>query len=300
MSGPWTKNALAQRFSEIGFDRAEEIARRLHDLAPTPPVDGVDAVDRLLAELPRLEGPIPVRAQRPQWLFGVPRWNTLPALASSLNLTPGELDWFADPRGWLRTKPDRLQHYRVKTLPSGRVVEIPKERLREVQRKVRVSVLDAVPPHPAAHGFRAGRGVVGFAAAHSNSEVVIRVDLRAFFTTITATRVRAVFAALGYPPWVAGRLAGLCTTSTPPAALAGVPFEIASLMRAPHLPQGAPTSPALSNLVAGNLDRRLSGVARRHALTYTRYADDLAFSGSDVDVSRLLAMVPPCVRTRAS
>ncbi|MDI9948963.1 MULTISPECIES: reverse transcriptase family protein [Rhodococcus] len=291
-AGAWTRAGLMLRFEEAGAPDAGRIASRLHDLMPTPPVDGVDSVYRLLSDLPQIEQPdTVVEVSGSDWKFDVPRWSRTTGVAEAVGLTPAELDWFADPGGWLRTKATPLQHYRYRIRSDHRLLEAPKERLREVQRRILRSVLDRVPPHAAAHGFVRGRSVHTFAAPHAGHDVVVRIDLRAFFPSVSQTRVRAVFDALGYPTPVSRVLAGLCTTATPPGVLAQLPFDAASRLRGAHLPQGAPTSPALANLVAYRLDRRLTGLARTHRACYTRYADDLAFSGTELAVDRLIHAV---------
>jgi hypothetical protein len=113
-----------------------------------------------------------------------------------------------------------------------------------------------------------------FAAVHANRPTLVRLDLRAFFTSITAGRIYGLFRTAGHPEPVAHTLTALCTTRTPHAVSGRIEH------RTPHLPQGAPTSPALANLVAFRLDRRLHGLAARFGARYGRYADDLAFSGS--------------------
>jgi len=291
-AGAWTRAGLMLRFEEAGAPDAGRIATRLHDLMPTPPVDGVDSVYRLLSDLPQIEPTdTVVEVSGSDWKFDVPRWSRTAGVAEAVGLTPAELDWFADPGGWLRTKATPLQHYRYRIRSDHRLLEAPKERLREVQRRILRSVLDRVPPHAAAHGFVRGRSVHTFAAPHAGHDVVVRIDLRAFFPSVSQTRVRAVFDALGYPTPVSRVLAGLCTTATPPGVLAQLPFDAASRLRGAHLPQGAPTSPALANLVAYRLDRRLTGLARTHRACYTRYADDLAFSGTELAVDRLIHAV---------
>jgi hypothetical protein len=133
--------------------------------------------------------------------------------------------------------------------------------------------------------------VLTFAAPHTDQAVVIRLDLADFFATITEARACAIFRSLGYPNTVARTLAALCCTSTPIAVLSARPAarskeELVDRSRqkqslaASHLPQGAPGSPALANLVAFRLDRRLNALAASRHARYTRYADDLAFSGS--------------------
>jgi hypothetical protein len=127
--------------------------------------------------------------------------------------------------------------------------------------------------------------------------MVLKLDLRDFFPAVTAPRVVAVFLAAGYPEAVARLLAGLCTNRVPrsvwdapgaPAPGSG-PDAWRSRRRflQPHLPQGAPTSPALANLAAYRLDARLAGLAGSVGACYTRYADDLAFSG-DRELERAL------------
>ena len=148
-------------------------------------------------------------------------------------------------------------------------------------------ILDRIPPHAAAHGFRHERSVKTFAAPHVGQQVVARVDLRDFFPTVPRTRVRGLFLTAGYPGEVASMLAGLCTNQVPDTIWEDFPqfgspqdrFAHEALYRRPHLPQGAPTSPALANLAAYRLDCRLHGLASAAGARYTRYADDLLFSG---------------------
>jgi hypothetical protein len=116
--------------------------------------------------------------------------------------------------------------------------------------------------------------------------MLLRVDLADFFPRITGARVQAVFRTLGYPEAVADLLGGICTTTTPRRVFAApvdatALAEAAKVYQRPHLPQGAPTSPALANLCAFRLDCRLTGLADWLGATYSRYADDLAFSGGD-------------------
>jgi retron-type reverse transcriptase len=109
------------------------------------------------------------------------------------------------------------------------------------------------------------------------------MDLRGFFPGIPAPRIHGLFAMLGYPESVARLLTGLCTNKVPmKIARRGVEsWTEAKRLGIPHLPQGAPTSPALANLCALHLDFRLDTLAQAVGASYTRYADDIAFSGGE-------------------
>ena len=188
----------------------------------------------------------------------------------------------------------QLEHYHRTWLPkrSGgfRLIEIPKVRIKAVQRRVLRRILDAIPAHACAEGFVRGRSALSHAGRHAGQAAVLCLDLEDFFTSIPYARVFHVFRAAGYPGPVARVLAGVCTTALPPAEFARCPRpdDAAALARyrrlrqsalIQHLPQGAPTSPALANLCALGLDRRLAGAAAASGAEYSRYADDLAFSG---------------------
>ncbi|MBN3819692.1 RNA-directed DNA polymerase, partial [Paraburkholderia sp. Se-20369] len=185
-----------------------------------------------------------------------------------------------------------LHHYTYRAFDkrSGgcRLIEIPKGRLREAQRGILHGLLDRVPPHDAAHGFRKGRGIVSFAAPHADRDVVIRFDVADFFASVSAPKIHALFDTLGYPAEVVRTLTALCTNRVPSARLLApdlrdrLDWPARQRYRNRHLPQGAPTSPALANLCAFRLDARLAALARSLDATYTRYADDLAFSGGAV------------------
>jgi retron-type reverse transcriptase len=194
-----------------------------------------------------------------------------------------------------------LVHYHRFTIAkkSGgeRGISAPKQRLKKAQQWVHDVILarvaDAVGLGPHAHGFVPTRSVVSNALPHVGKHVVVNMDLKDFFPSITFKRVKGLFKHLGYSPHVATVLALLCTE--PPRAVVvvdGKRLHVALGDRV--LPQGASTSPALTNLLCRRLDKRAAGLARRHGFAYTRYADDLTFSSAhndDVKLKVLLSQV---------
>jgi RNA-directed DNA polymerase len=241
-----------------------------------------------LAEPPRMQ-PVPAAHA-----WEVPAIESAGALADWLGITVTELLWFADLKQLARkTSLEQLRHYHYRGLAkkSGhiRLIEAPKTRLREAQRRILAGILEKIPPHPAAHGFRKGRSIKTFVTPHVGRRVVLRMDLQDFFPTFTAARIQALFRTAGYPDAVADLLAGFCTNATPRDTWRHLACDVdRSLIREAralyaqrHLPQGAPTSPALANLCTYRLDCRLSGLAQAAGADYTRYADDLAFSGGE-------------------
>jgi retron-type reverse transcriptase len=223
-------------------------------------------------------------------LWDVPRIESVDALCAMLGLHTGELEWLADLKGIAaRSAEDRLQNYWYRTVKKSsgglRLIEAPKRRLKQAQRAVLRGVLEKFPVHAAVHGFVPGRSVRSFAAPHVGRMCVLRMDLEDFFPSIRASRVQAVFRTAGYPDRIASLLAGVCTNAAPRRLWKDDGISIEERIEArelyswPHLPQGAPSSPALANICAYRMDCRLSGLARATGAEYTRYADDLVFSG---------------------
>lgn len=153
---------------------------------------------------------------------------------------------------------------------SERRIAAPRARLKRVQRVILDRILARLPVHEACQGFVPGRSIVSNAAPHQGAAVLLKMDLRDFFPTIHYRRALGFFQEVGYGREVAAILAGL-VTHRPVLADGRVGWPGV-------LPQGAPTSPALANLVCRRLDARLAGLARKAGAAYTRYADDLTFS----------------------
>lgn len=162
---------------------------------------------------------------------------------------------------------DPGKYYRQFQIPKRRggvrALSAPTPDLLKCQRWIAQSILVGGKLHEAATAYREGLGLLSNVTPHVNAQSVLRCDLKDFFPSIGIARVVAVFRSFGYLPKMAYELARLCCLLD-------------------KLPQGAATSPALSNIIATRMDTRLAGVARANDLNYTRYSDDLTFSGEVV------------------
>lgn len=226
--------------------------------------------------------------------------NELPAidkpsqLAGHLGVTISQLRWFA----FHRDAATHI-HYRRFFVPkrdgSQRPIWAPLPKLKEAQHWILHQIVERLPVHGAAHGFLAGRSIATNAAVHTNSRVVVKLDLKDFFPTVTFRRVKGVFRKAGYREQIATLLALICTESPREVVERNGKTWFVSL--GPRcLPQGAPTSPALTNTICLKLDSRLSGLARSLGWRYTRYADDLTFSvPCDSEVDARVARLKGCV-----
>ncbi len=163
-----------------------------------------------------------------------------------------------------------VQFHIDKANGSKRQICAPRAELKSVQRSILEHILSKIPAHDACHGFTQGRSTLTNASPHQGAAVIIKMDLEDFFPTIHYWRVEGFFRYCGYDDEVASTLASLCTfRATSQSGKARWPGV---------LPQGAPSSPSLANLICVRMDKRLQGVANRYGATYTRYADDLTFS----------------------
>lgn len=224
---------------------------------------------------------------------GIQPLPSIGSISQWLNISTRELEWYSGKWNGERRAPDgpmRHYNYRWERRPdrTPRLIEAPKYRLREIQRRILRDVLDRIPPHHAAHGFTKGRSCLTFCRHHVNRRIVMRLDFKNFFPGIRWGRTYGLFRTMGYPREKARILTGLCTNQVPHDVLAKVPsgpgiprmsWHERKKYQSPHLPQGAPTSSSIANLCTFRLDLRLKGAADKAGAVYTRYADDLAFSG---------------------
>lgn len=219
--------------------------------------------------------------------LGLPVWRTEGELAQALGLGERELLRYA-----IHRERDRAPNYITFAIPkrSGgeRLIMAPKRRLKAIQRKLNELIVSKLPVSDAAHGFRSGRSIRTGADPHVGKKMVVHLDLKDFFPSVTFARVRGLLIAAGYGYPVATSLAVIMTEAErQPVVIEGETYHVPVGQR--HCVQGAPTSPGLCNSIVLKMDRRLQGLARKFGIAYTRYADDMTFSGDlDRDTAKRL------------
>lgn len=193
-----------------------------------------------------------------QQLLSLPILENVDDLSQSLRLPKEVISKFS-------FNNDRYYHRIEMEKKSGgiRHIESPLKELKAIQRWVLRYILDKLSPSSYAKGFVRKKSILDNAKPHEGNQYVLNLDLKDFFTTVQASHVYTLFKNIGYNNNIAFILTSFCTKSG-------------------YLPQGAPTSPALSNLVCLRLDHRISTYCKKRALTYTRYADDLCISGNKI------------------
>lgn len=207
------------------------------------------------------------------------------ALAQAMGITINELRFLSFKRSV--SKISHYQHFQVPKKTGGvRDIAAPMPRLKRAQYWILENILDVININDAAHGFAKERSIVSNAANHVAKDVVINVDLENFFPSVTFARIKGVFSALGYSEHIATILAALCSQADQDIiSLDGERFYVDKAK--PCLPQGAPTSPAISNILCRKLDRRMQDVTKTLGFSYSRYADDLTFSADNIDDSKI-------------
>lgn len=215
----------------------------------------------------------------------------LAALSEAIKLSREELLWLCYHR-----KTASINHYTRFKIPKKkggfRVVSSPKSKLRIAQSWILDNILSNIETHPQATAFRPDTSIVENAQQHQEGKLIIRIDLKDFFPSIKFNRVKGLFQSFGYSEGMASILALISTDSMRlGATLAGKKYFVALTER--YLPQGACTSPAISNLICRKLDNRLHKLAISKDWTYTRYADDLVFSHKEesTEIKGLLKLI---------
>ena len=192
------------------------------------------------------------------------------------------------------------RHFRIRKRSGGyRRISIPEPDLMRVQRWIATYVLNPLPVHHCSFAFKPGSSIVNCAARHTGAQWLVKMDIAGFFSSISEIQVYRVFRDLGYQPLVAFELARLTTYAPMTSPRYELPqwsahdsdWTIAKykFKGLGYLPQGAPTSPMLSNLIMPEIDSEIEIAASAAGLRYTRYSDDLTFSTRSRDFSRAKA-----------
>jgi len=210
-------------------------------------------------------------------------------LAALMNVSVGRLRYLAYNR--IVSKTTHYKRFYIPKKTGGkRLISTPMPRLKAAQYWILENILNNIPVRDAAHGFVKERSILSNALPHVKAEVVVNIDMKDFFPSITYPRVKGVFQSFGYSEQIATILALICTEAEcDQIELDGQTYYAAGMER--FLPQGAPSSPAITNIICRKLDARLQGIAAKLNFNYTRYADDLTFSASGQAVENLKTLM---------
>ncbi len=228
--------------------------------------------------------------------YGLPVWKCEADIAQALELSVKELRFFS-----IHRQMETCPHYFTFAIPKRngdkRLIMAPKRRLKRIQRRLNRMLVQRLPVSAHAHGFLPHRSIRTGAEPHVGRKVVIHLDIKDFFPSVTFARVRGLFIALGYGYPEAAILAVLMTEAQrQPVEIDGQRYHVPVGHR--YCVQGAPTSPGICNAIVMRMDRRLGGLARQFEFNYTRYADDITFSGDDPDgVGKLLRLIRQIVES---
>ncbi len=219
------------------------------------------------------------------WLqqFNLPHLTTPEELASFLDIDIYKLLEYCVAKK--KTTPQEFPYRRfhiMKKSGEKRQILAPKKELKKIQERIHEEILKNIMPSDFAHGFREGYSIVTNARIHLGAQVIYNIDLKNFFPSIKFDKVFRLFKDVGYSGRIASLLAALCTI--PPRHYYAKKKQWIldrSSYYSPNLhyvPQGAPTSPIISNLVCLFLDDDLNRIANEYNFKFTRYADDITFS----------------------
>lgn len=178
------------------------------------------------------------------------------------------------------------KRFKLKKKRGGyRVIQTPEDELKYLQRWILYNILEKIPSHQSCKGFDKESSIKQNAEIHLNKESILKIDLLRFYDSINEKRIYGIFKSLGYHNNLAVSFAKICTLLPDHVFLSSFKKNELSLKNRivksneGVLPQGSPSSPKLSNLVTRHLDVRLTELAKKRNLSYSRYADDLTFSG---------------------
>lgn len=197
----------------------------------------------------------------------------------------------------------RYRKFSIKKRSGGRrFIYIPEPTLMGLQRWINEYILKKVPAHKCSYAFSPGSSIIKCASRHTGAQWLIKIDIVSFFESVSEIQVFRVFKELGYQPLVAFELSRICTV--PVGSFSQRRFlkawrvndenkTISSYAKEMlgYLPQGAPTSPILSNLVMRTLDSEIEMLAKKEGLVYSRYSDDMTFSTRGKEYTRKKAKI---------
>lgn len=190
-------------------------------------------------------------------LMNLPVFSKEKELASLMHINPGLV-------GAINQSPHKF--YRRYNIPKSdgslREIRQPNKDLKSIQAWILRNILDKLSMSPYATAYIKEKNIVDNISPHCNNRYFVSLDLEDFFPSISMRRVANIFYLIGYSKQASSILARLCTCKG-------------------NLPQGAVTSPALSNIVAAKLDRRIAGYTSKRNITYTRYSDDITLSSDN-------------------
>lgn len=174
------------------------------------------------------------------------------------------------------------KYYKTYTIPkkSGklRTISQPSKKLKGLQSWILVNILNKLSVSTSCKGFEKGSSTYHNAEPHKGASCLLTIDLENFFPTITQKHVFSIFKSIGYSNLISVILSNICTYNE-------------------ALPQGSPCSPKLANLSAWQLDSRIQGYVGQRGINYTRYADDLSFSGQNpIKIVHILPMIKKIIR----
>lgn len=175
---------------------------------------------------------------------------------------------------WLAKVPKKQYRvYSIKKTSGGyRKITAPKIGIKRIQKWILKQILEKASLHDNCEGFRLGRSIVTNCSRHTNKQIILKFDIKDFFPSINFKRVLGMFLSLGYVFNVSYLLAKLTTYND-------------------ELPQGSPTSPGIANIILKRLDSRITGLAEKTKANYSRYADDITFSGNDKSILKAIPLI---------
>ncbi len=193
---------------------------------------------------------------------------------------------------------DFYKRYKLKKKRGGyRVIQTPENELKYLQRWILNNILEKIPSHKSCKGFDKNSSIKKNAECHLNVECILKIDLLRFFDSINERRIYGIFKSLGYKENLCVSFAKICSIEQDEnfyKAFKSNEQKLKSYLIAKNegiLPQGSPSSPKLANLVLRRLDHRLSKLCSNKNVNYSRYADDLTFSGNEKDLKNLKKVI---------